>query len=172
MLRRVALVRTDFSEELSASFIRVTRIGKLGRTLAVTSNRRTLRRNTKALSSSETSVLTRARRHNIPEDIIFHSHSRENLKSYVGILVSCDHPQNSIPVSRRMPEIVSVANCRCMLKGTNSVWGVRNTGPDTLTFQPVSQDCCIDCGVGTPAFSHLRSQFSITRRRSSILRCV
>jgi hypothetical protein len=43
-LRRVALVRTDFSEELSASFIRVTRIGELGTTLAVTSNRRTLRR--------------------------------------------------------------------------------------------------------------------------------
>jgi hypothetical protein len=47
MLRRVALVRTDDSEELSASFIRVTRIGELGTTLAVTSNRRTLRRNTK-----------------------------------------------------------------------------------------------------------------------------
>jgi hypothetical protein len=30
MLRRVALVRTDVSEELSASFIRVTRIGELG----------------------------------------------------------------------------------------------------------------------------------------------
>jgi hypothetical protein len=29
MLRRVALVRTDVSEELSASFIRVTRIGEL-----------------------------------------------------------------------------------------------------------------------------------------------
>jgi hypothetical protein len=41
MLRRVALVRTDVSEELSASFIRVTRIGELGTTLAVTSNRRT-----------------------------------------------------------------------------------------------------------------------------------
>jgi hypothetical protein len=40
MLRRVALVRTDVSEELSASFIRVTRIGALGTTLAVTSNRR------------------------------------------------------------------------------------------------------------------------------------
>jgi hypothetical protein len=40
MLRRVALVRTDISEELSASFIRVTRIGELGTTLAVTSNRR------------------------------------------------------------------------------------------------------------------------------------
>jgi hypothetical protein len=42
MLRRVALVRTDVSEELSASIIRVTRI-ELGTTLAVTSNRRTLR---------------------------------------------------------------------------------------------------------------------------------
>jgi hypothetical protein len=36
MLRRVALVRTDVSEEPSASFIRVTRIGELGTTLAVT----------------------------------------------------------------------------------------------------------------------------------------
>jgi hypothetical protein len=47
MLRRVALVRTDVSEERSASIIRVTRIGELGPTLAVTSNRRTLQRNTK-----------------------------------------------------------------------------------------------------------------------------
>jgi hypothetical protein len=39
MLRRVALVRTDISEKFSASFIRVTRIGKLGTTLTVTSNR-------------------------------------------------------------------------------------------------------------------------------------
>jgi hypothetical protein len=46
MLRRVALVRTDVSEELSASFIRVKRIGELGTTLAVTNNRRTLRINT------------------------------------------------------------------------------------------------------------------------------
>jgi hypothetical protein len=43
MLHRVALVRTDVSEELSSAFIRVTRIGELGTTLAVTSNRRTLR---------------------------------------------------------------------------------------------------------------------------------
>jgi hypothetical protein len=64
MLRLVVLVRTDVSEERSASFIRVTRIGELGTTLAVTSNRRTLRRN------------------NVPEDTILHSHRRENLKSY------------------------------------------------------------------------------------------
>jgi hypothetical protein len=38
--------KSDVSEEFSASFIRVTRIGELGTTLAVTSNRRTLRRNT------------------------------------------------------------------------------------------------------------------------------
>jgi hypothetical protein len=39
MLRRLALVITDVSEELSGSFISVTRIGELGTTLAVTSNR-------------------------------------------------------------------------------------------------------------------------------------
>jgi hypothetical protein len=49
LLRRVALVRTDVSKETSASFIRVTRIGELRTTLAVTSNGRTLRRNTKFL---------------------------------------------------------------------------------------------------------------------------
>jgi hypothetical protein len=38
MLLRVALVRNDVSEELSASIIRVTRIDKLGTMLAVTSN--------------------------------------------------------------------------------------------------------------------------------------
>jgi hypothetical protein len=60
MLRRVALVRTEVSEEISASFIRVT----------------------EAQSSSETSVLTRVIRRNIPEVAILHSHRRENLKSY------------------------------------------------------------------------------------------
>jgi hypothetical protein len=41
-----------------------------------------------ALSSSETSVLTRATRRNIPKYTILHSHRRKNLKSYTCFLFS------------------------------------------------------------------------------------
>jgi hypothetical protein len=51
MLWRVALVRTDVSEEHGATFIRVTRIGELGTTQAATSNRCTLWRNGISLQS-------------------------------------------------------------------------------------------------------------------------
>jgi hypothetical protein len=38
-----------------------------------------------ALGSSETSAFTRATLHIIPGDDILHSHSRENLKSYIAL---------------------------------------------------------------------------------------
>jgi hypothetical protein len=75
----VEFARTDVSEELIPSIIRMTRVGELGTNLIVTSNRSTLRRNTivfnpdnRGDSSSETSVLRRATRPNIPEDGSLH----------------------------------------------------------------------------------------------------
>jgi hypothetical protein len=65
MLCHVALVRTDILEELvPSSPILVTLMVEV-------------------LSSSETSVRTRATWRNIPEDAILHSHHCENLKSYI-----------------------------------------------------------------------------------------
>jgi hypothetical protein len=54
-----------------------------------------------ALSSPETSVLTRATRRHSPEDTILHSHRLENLKSYKNIRVILDmvlNLQQPIPV--------------------------------------------------------------------------
>jgi hypothetical protein len=100
MLHSVALVKTDVSEELSSSFIRVTRIGEVGRTLAHLVFFRSVRRllvsasvvpsspilvslMKDAPSSSETSVLTRAEQRNILEDTIL----QENTILYIHSLI-------------------------------------------------------------------------------------
>jgi hypothetical protein len=74
MLLCVAVIRTDVSEELGASFIRVTRIGELGTALVtanvVPSSPILVTLMKEALRSSETSVLTRTTRRNILKDAI------------------------------------------------------------------------------------------------------
>jgi hypothetical protein len=99
MLHRVALVGTDVSDEPTASIIRVTRLGELGTmytvllrsvgrlliTANVPSSPILVTLMMEGLRSSETPLLRRATRRNIPEEGILPSHRRENLKYYIAL---------------------------------------------------------------------------------------
>jgi hypothetical protein len=84
MLRRVVLLRTDVSEESIATIIRVKGIGELDTTLAVTSNRSTLR-----YVPPKHQFLTRVTRRNIPEDgILQHSSYTITLEAFMSLAVN------------------------------------------------------------------------------------
>jgi hypothetical protein len=81
MLRRVAVVRTDVSEERMASIIRLLQF--LVTAYAVPSSPILVTLVMEGIRSSETSVLTRATRHHIADNGIRHSRRRETLKSFI-----------------------------------------------------------------------------------------
>jgi hypothetical protein len=87
MLRRVTLVRTDVRKNLAPPsswyFVFIRSLRQLLVAANVLSSPIFLTLMMEALSSSETSVLTRATRRNNPEDTILHSHRRKILKSYI-----------------------------------------------------------------------------------------
>jgi hypothetical protein len=106
MLCHETLVRTDVSDELIASIIRVRRIGELG-TLAVTSNR--------------------ARCKELPEHAILHSHRRENLKSYIDFLFKFLGMEGGVRQSARCKP----KQCRFVLHPATNRLGHGTTRHDT-----------------------------------------
>jgi hypothetical protein len=86
MLRRVALVRTDDSEEYSASIVFLRSVHRLLVNANVfLSSPILVTLMMEALRSFKTSVLTRTTQRNITEYGIFHSHRLENFKSYIAL---------------------------------------------------------------------------------------
>jgi hypothetical protein len=99
MLRRVAHVRISVSEELSASFMRVflrsvRRL--LVKTSVIPSSPILDTLMMEALSSSETSVLTRVTRRNIPVDAIHHN--RVLYRHLFGVTANDDKCYSGLPV--------------------------------------------------------------------------
>jgi hypothetical protein len=83
-----------------------------------------------ALSSSETSVLTRSTRRNTPEDGIVHSHRRENLISYTANMLLWPRAISSLSVD-------ADDNFGYRLKFQNSV-GIYRATPILSAHMPMS----------------------------------
>jgi hypothetical protein len=91
MLRRVALIRADFSEEGIPSIFIVKRLFLCSMLLLLFtandahSSQILFTLMMEAIQSSETSIFTTATRSHIPDEDILHSHCRENLRSYIAL---------------------------------------------------------------------------------------
>jgi hypothetical protein len=167
MLRRVALVRTDVSEELSSFIIRVTRICELGTALAVSCNRRTLRRKylvgckfaanvviispihvtlmMEALSSSETSVRTTATG----------SISVSSCQSCRCQLASWPRDVHYIHTN------CTVHTCSIVGFAGHFVYRLRHCTVNSYSFSTLP-DCLSSCGSGTGSTHRLKDKWGAT----------
>jgi hypothetical protein len=105
MLSRVALVRTDVSEELRVFLRNVRRL--LVTASVVPSSPILVNLMKETLRSSKTSDLTRTTRRNIPEDAILHSYGRENLKSCTTVISYRRLPQRGWLLSYARSSVVT-----------------------------------------------------------------
>jgi hypothetical protein len=109
----VALVRTDVSEERSASVIRVTRIGELG-TLAVTTNRGTLRRNTVVLVWHIGTLAVTTNRRKLRINTVYHTNTIRSVRRF---LVTANVPSSPILATLVM-EAIGYSETSVLTKST------------------------------------------------------
>jgi hypothetical protein len=89
-LRRVALVRTEASEERIAYIMRVTRIGEVGTTLAVTSNWSTLRASLQVcpINNSFHVILLLSCLQNVQRNVMWHALGRYPVRIAAAVVFS------------------------------------------------------------------------------------
>jgi hypothetical protein len=118
MLRRVVLVRTDVSEERSASNIRVTKIGELGTKLEVSTNRSALRRNTINTTLHYTILYYTILYYTILYYTIVHPYYVVFLRSVLSLLVTANAVPSSPILFTLIIEAVSSSEASVLTRAT------------------------------------------------------